>query len=247
VAHSRATALSAALDALDERLLVGTDVPDLSTLAGARSGTIGATLSTRRQKFELQPFETRVSGEATAYLKVEKPRFLFLEGSAGAVAAAGGAVTALPDASAAHAGASAACAASSVERLAAGTSTLAPGTCTSVASVALGEGGAGSHLSGACPPSLSSASPSPDDEYSEVAGGESPCCSHSRYSSFRCSQRSRRRILRSFLRAARSCSRRCAARALGLGAWAGRTARHPRPPSAKKSETLALRWHVARE
>jgi hypothetical protein len=35
-----ATALSAAHDALDERRLVGTDVPDLSTLAGVRSGTI---------------------------------------------------------------------------------------------------------------------------------------------------------------------------------------------------------------
>jgi hypothetical protein len=53
-----ATALSAALDALDERRLVGTDVPNLSTLAGARSGMIGAALSTRRQEFELQPFET---------------------------------------------------------------------------------------------------------------------------------------------------------------------------------------------
>jgi hypothetical protein len=41
-----ATMLSAALDALDERRLVGTDVPDLSTLAGTRSGTIGAALST---------------------------------------------------------------------------------------------------------------------------------------------------------------------------------------------------------
>jgi hypothetical protein len=39
-----ATTLSAALDALDERRLVGTDVPELSTLAGARSGMIGAAL-----------------------------------------------------------------------------------------------------------------------------------------------------------------------------------------------------------
>jgi hypothetical protein len=43
-----AAALFAALDALDEHRLVGTDVTDLSTLAGARSGTIGAALSTRR-------------------------------------------------------------------------------------------------------------------------------------------------------------------------------------------------------
>jgi hypothetical protein len=35
-----------ALGALDERLLVGTDASDLSALAGARGGTIGAALST---------------------------------------------------------------------------------------------------------------------------------------------------------------------------------------------------------
>jgi hypothetical protein len=121
------------------------DVPDLSTLAGARSGTIGAALSTRRQEFELQPFETRASGEATAYLKVEKPRFLFLEGSADAVAAAGVAATALPDTSTA-------CATSSVDRLAAGTSTPAPGTCPSAASVALGEGAQAPTSQGGLPP-----------------------------------------------------------------------------------------------
>jgi hypothetical protein len=38
-----AAALSA-LDALDEHRLVGTDVPDLSTLAGARKRTISAAL-----------------------------------------------------------------------------------------------------------------------------------------------------------------------------------------------------------
>jgi hypothetical protein len=48
-----AAALSSALDALDERHLVGTDVPNLSTLAGARLGTIGAALSTQKQEFEL--------------------------------------------------------------------------------------------------------------------------------------------------------------------------------------------------
>jgi hypothetical protein len=31
-------------DALDERRLVGTDASDLNTLAGARGGTVGATL-----------------------------------------------------------------------------------------------------------------------------------------------------------------------------------------------------------
>jgi hypothetical protein len=53
-----AAALSAALDALDERRLEGTDVPDLNTLAGTRSGTIGTALSTWRQGFELQTIET---------------------------------------------------------------------------------------------------------------------------------------------------------------------------------------------
>jgi hypothetical protein len=40
--------LAAARDTLDERRLVGTDASDLSTLAGARGGTVGATLRTRR-------------------------------------------------------------------------------------------------------------------------------------------------------------------------------------------------------
>jgi hypothetical protein len=42
--------LAAARDALDERRLVGTAVSVLNTLAGARGGTVGATLRTRRQE-----------------------------------------------------------------------------------------------------------------------------------------------------------------------------------------------------
>jgi hypothetical protein len=42
--------LPAARDALDERRLVGTATSDLSTLAGARGGTVGATLRTRRRE-----------------------------------------------------------------------------------------------------------------------------------------------------------------------------------------------------
>jgi hypothetical protein len=181
-----------------------------------------------------------------AYLRVEKPRFLFLDGTAGAEATADAATVAPPDASAACAGTSAARAAYSVNRTAAGASAPAPGACSSVASTALGEGSVGSHLSGgACPPSLSSSSSS-DNEYSDVAGGESPCCSCSQNSLSLCSRRSRRRTPRSF-RAARSCSRRCTARALGLGVWAGRTAQHSRPPSATEDETLELRRHMAKE
>jgi hypothetical protein len=43
-----AAALAAVRGALAERRLVVTGVPDLSTLAGVRAGTIGVTLSTRK-------------------------------------------------------------------------------------------------------------------------------------------------------------------------------------------------------
>jgi hypothetical protein len=124
-----AVALSVARDALDERRLVGTDSSDLGTLAGVRAGTVGATLRTRKQEIELQPLETRTSGRATAYLKVEKPRFLFLEGSTCAAVAAAVATATLPDASAARA-------ASSTDR----------------ASAALGEGATASTSQGGLPP-----------------------------------------------------------------------------------------------
>jgi hypothetical protein len=101
---------------------------------------------------EPQPSETRASGEATGYLKVEQTRFLFLEGSPDAVAAAGVAATAPPDTSTMHAGASATRAASSVDLLVAGAPAPAPGARSSIASTTLSEGGAGSHLSGGLPP-----------------------------------------------------------------------------------------------
>jgi hypothetical protein len=81
-----------------------------------------------------------------AYLKVEKPRFLFLKGSTGAVVAVVVATAALPDAFVAHGGASVARTAPSVDHLAVHTSAPAPGACSSAASVAFGEGSAGSHL-----------------------------------------------------------------------------------------------------
>jgi hypothetical protein len=165
----------------------------------------------KNEKIRLMPLKTGVSGGATTFLKVEKPYFLFLEGSTGLVVAAVVATAALPDTSAARARASVECVVPSTDCPAAGASALAPGACSSTASAALDDGGAGSHLSGgARPPSLSSSS-SDDGEYSEAAGRESPCCSRSRYSLSHCSRRSRRQILRSFLCAARSCSRRCAA------------------------------------
>jgi hypothetical protein len=88
-----------------------------------------------------------------AYLRVEKPHFLFLVGSVGAKAMTVAATVAPPDASVARTGTSTARAASFVDRPTAGASAPAPGACSSAASTALGEGGAGSHLSeGACPP-----------------------------------------------------------------------------------------------
>jgi hypothetical protein len=42
--------LAAAHDALDERRLVGTTASDLSTLAGARGGKVGATLRTQKRE-----------------------------------------------------------------------------------------------------------------------------------------------------------------------------------------------------
>jgi hypothetical protein len=95
-----------------------------------------------------------------AYLRVEKPRFLFLEGSTGAEATADiaivtlpdVAIVALPDASAACACSSAACVASSVDRPAAGAPTPAPGACSSADSAALGEGAQAPTSQGGLPP-----------------------------------------------------------------------------------------------
>jgi hypothetical protein len=186
-----ATVLPVTRGALDERRLMGMDASDLSALAGARGGRSTPPYEHKNRKIKLLPLENGASGAAIAYLKVEKPRILFLEGSTGAAAATDVATVALSDASVARA-------ASSIDRPAAGAAAPPPGAFSSAASTALVEGGAGSHLSGGRPTSLSSSSSSPDDEYSEVAGGESPCCSCSRNSSSLCFRRSRRRILCSF-------------------------------------------------
>jgi hypothetical protein len=122
--------LPAACSALDECRLVGTAASDLSTLAGARGGTVGATLRTQRQEIRHPPLKDMASGGVIAYLRVEKPRLLFLGGSVGVVATADVATATPPIASAARVAAPA----------------PAPGAVSSAASAALGEGGAGSHL-----------------------------------------------------------------------------------------------------
>jgi hypothetical protein len=73
----------AARGALDERFLVGTDVSDLSTLAGARAGTDGVTLRMKNTKLSTKPSKPGARRENATYLRFEKPRFLFLEGSVG--------------------------------------------------------------------------------------------------------------------------------------------------------------------
>jgi hypothetical protein len=99
--------------------LVGTTASVLSTLAGASGGTADATLRTQGQE-TLGPGRSKkhARGEATTYLRVENPLFLFLGGSADVVAAAGAAAATPPAFSTARAGASVAHVASLVGCLA---------------------------------------------------------------------------------------------------------------------------------
>jgi hypothetical protein len=136
------------------------------------------------------PTKPGVPGENVAYLKLEKPRFLFLDGSGAAAAAPAAATAALANALAMLAGASTVCAASSTNHPTAVISAPAVGACSSAASVALGDGGGDSTSRGElAPPSLFSSS-SDEDKFSGVVGGESPCFSRSRYSSLCCSRHS---------------------------------------------------------
>jgi hypothetical protein len=184
-------ALLAAHGALDEHRLVGTDASDLSTLAGASVGTVNVTLRTRKQKTELQPLETGTYGGATAYLKVEKARFLFLEGSADAAVAPVAAAAALPDVSEAHADASAVRAAPSTDRPVAGASAPATGAC-SFAPLRLLATGVGASTSRGSQPPITLLFLLLRRRVLWGRQGESPCCSRSWYSSLCCSRRSRR-------------------------------------------------------
>jgi hypothetical protein len=118
--------LPAARVALDECRLVGTVASDLNTLAGVRGARWAPPCKHEDEKIKLPPLEDTTSGGALAYLRVEKPRFLFPGGSAGVVTAADIATAAPPVAYAVRAGTFAVCAAS--------------GVVSSAASVALGEG-----------------------------------------------------------------------------------------------------------
>jgi hypothetical protein len=133
-------ASSATCDALDERRLVGTAASDLSTLADARGARSASPCEHINGKIKPPPLKDRVSRGAIPHLRVEKPHFLFLEGSTGAAGAAGVAAAAPPEASAVRTGASAARAASVMDCLATSAPAPAPGACSLAASAALGEG-----------------------------------------------------------------------------------------------------------
>jgi hypothetical protein len=205
-------ALPTARDALDERRLGGMAASDLNTLAGARGGRSAPPCEHEVEKIKLTPLETECLEERWPTSGWRRPA----SSSSRARRALRTRPTPPPSrlrtplrhasAPLRRADTSAACAASSIDCPAAGAPEPAPGTCFSATSAALGEGAQAPTSQGGLPPVAFLFFP--DDEYSGVAGGESPCCSRSRNSSSICSRRSRRRIPRSFFRAARSCSRR---------------------------------------
>jgi hypothetical protein len=182
-----AAALAAAHGALYERRLVSTAASDLSTLAGARAGTVGVTLRTRNTRVSIDPSKSRTHGGKTAHLKLEKPHFLFLEGSGGAAVALASTAVAPTGASAALASSSAKdpatgaftpAAGSSVEDPATGAFTPAAGASSAAAPTARGDGGGGFHLSrrrGARPPLLPSSCSSSDVEFTGVVRGRPRC------------------------------------------------------------------------
>jgi hypothetical protein len=67
---------------------VGKDAFALSALAGARGARSVPPCERRNKRIKLLPLENGASAGATTYHKVEKPHFLFFEGSTGIVAAA---------------------------------------------------------------------------------------------------------------------------------------------------------------
>jgi hypothetical protein len=105
-------------------------------------------MSTSRSKL-------RTHGESAAHLKLEKPRFLFLEGSGGATVVPADAAVAPAD--------------SSTDDPVAGATSPAVGTYSMASSAAHGDGGGGLHLSEGRPSSLSSSYS--DDEFIGVVGG----------------------------------------------------------------------------
>jgi hypothetical protein len=127
-------ALATAHGALNKLRLVVTGAPDLSALVGARAGTIGVTLQTKKHKDEHEPLEIK-----GARGKCYSPQV-------------GEALLPLPQGFRGHQRAPAALAGSSTNNPVAGASALTTGANSTAASVARGDGGGGIHLSGGTPP-----------------------------------------------------------------------------------------------
>jgi hypothetical protein len=189
-----------------------------------------------------------------AHLRVEKPRFLCLEGSASVEAAADAATVAPPNASAARAnasavrtGTSASCAASSVNLPATGAPAPAPSTHSSTASAALGEGAGLPPLKGACPrrfpllllSPMTSTPVSPGERVPAARAAGTPHPSAPGAPGVRSHAPSSALPAPVPVAAPR-------AHVPGLGVWAGQTVQCSQPPSAREDWTSESRRHVAK-
>jgi hypothetical protein len=172
-------------------------------------------------------------GGATAYLRVENPRFLFLGGSVGTVAAAGVATALPPVVPAARAGASTARVTSLVGCLAAGTPALAPDVASSAASAAWVRGAKAPTSRGEPVPHRSPPPPPrPMTSTPKSRGRRAPAARaagtpHSSIPGAPVAGSSSPSYTPPALAPA------AAPRALGLGVWAGQTARRSRPSPAR--------------
>jgi hypothetical protein len=173
-----------------------------------------------------------------AYLKVEKPRFLLLEGSAGVKATTVATAVAPPDASAART-------ASFVDCQAAGAPAPAPSACSSAASAALGEGGAASHLSGGPAPRHFPHPLLPPTTSTPTSLGETVPAARGA-GTLHLSAPGAGSPAHSSAPPAPVPAAAPRAPAPGIGVWAGRTVQHPRPPSTREDETLESRRHMAK-
>jgi hypothetical protein len=76
-----ATALAADRGTLSEHRPVVADIHNLSALTGVRAGMVEDPLSTKeRRRVSIAPQNQRRAGRSATHLKLDNPRFLFLEG-----------------------------------------------------------------------------------------------------------------------------------------------------------------------
>jgi hypothetical protein len=153
-----AAALPSARGALDDRRLVGTDASDLSALAGARAGTTGVTLRTRKRKNEHRPLEIKVAQGKYHLPQTGEAPLPLLQGfsrhhcdARRRCRSTRQCPSSLPQHSSPPAARAGAC---STDCSAAGASVPAAGACSTTTFAALGDGGGKFHLSvgGGTPP-----------------------------------------------------------------------------------------------